>query len=59
MTGNKNLFFTFRKYDTKQYVTVVNNERMKIIGDGSIKILSKIIPNILLIKNYTSNLLSI
>jgi hypothetical protein len=38
---------------------VANNERMKNIGDGSIKILSKIIPNILLVKNCASNLLSI
>jgi hypothetical protein len=59
MTGNKNLLFNLRKYNTKQYVTVANNERMKIIGDGSIKILSKIIPNVLLVKNCASNLLSI
>jgi hypothetical protein len=38
MTRNKNLLLKFRKYDTKQYVKVVNNERMKIIGDGSIRI---------------------
>jgi hypothetical protein len=59
MTENKNLLFNFRKHNTKQYVTVANNERMEIIGDGSIKILSKIIPNVLLVKKYASNLLSI
>jgi GAG-pre-integrase domain len=54
MTGNKIFLTNFRKYDTKQYMTVANNEKMEIIGDGSIKILSKIF-----VKNYASNLLSI
>jgi hypothetical protein len=40
-------------------VTVANGERIKIIGDDSIKIYSKIILKVLLIKNYASNLLSI
>jgi hypothetical protein len=40
-------------------VTVVNGERMEILGDGSIKVFSKIISNVLLFKNCASNLLSI
>jgi hypothetical protein len=56
MTGNKNLLFNFREYDTKQYVKVAKNERMEIIRDGSIIILSIIISNVLLVKNCASNL---
>jgi asparagine N-glycosylation enzyme membrane subunit Stt3 len=56
---NKSLLHNFRKYDIKQYVTVINGERMEIIGDGSIKIYSTIISKVLLVKNYASNLLSI
>jgi hypothetical protein len=59
MIGNKNLLLNFREYDTKRYVKVVNNERMKIISDDSIRILSRIIPNVLFVENYASNLLSI
>jgi RAB protein geranylgeranyltransferase component A len=58
MIGNKNLLLNFREYDTKRYVKVVNNE-MKIISDDSIRILSRIIPNVLFVENYASNLLSI
>jgi hypothetical protein len=59
MTRNESLLHNFRKYDIKQYVTVVNGEIMKIIRDGSIKIYSTIISKVLFVKNCASNLLSI
>jgi LPS O-antigen subunit length determinant protein (WzzB/FepE family) len=59
MTKNNNALFNFRQYNTKQYVRVVNNERMKIIVVGLIIFCSKIILNFFFVKNYTSNLLSI
>jgi hypothetical protein len=59
MTRNESLLHNFRKYDIKQYVTVVNGEIMEIIRDGSIKIYSIIISKVLFVKNCASNLLSI
>jgi hypothetical protein len=41
MIGNENLLVNFNKYNTKQYVTDANGERMKILGDGSIKVFQK------------------
>ena len=59
MTGNKNLLDNFEKYETKQFITVANGDKMEILGKGSITIFEKIIPNVLFIKDCTSNLLSI
>jgi hypothetical protein len=49
----------FQPLETKKFVTVANGEQMEILRDGSITILSRKIPNVLLVKNCASNLLSI
>jgi hypothetical protein len=59
VTENESLLHNIRKYDIKQYVMIANGERMKIIRDDSIKIYSTIISKVWLVKNCTSNLLSI
>jgi hypothetical protein len=59
MTGNKTLLHNFVSSTTTQYVTVANGNKMEILGFGSIKIFSKIISQVLLVKNYASNLLSV
>jgi hypothetical protein len=41
MTENKNLLENFNELTIKQYVTVVNGEKIKILGDDSIIIFSK------------------
>jgi hypothetical protein len=59
MTGNKTLLHNFVSSTTTQYVTVANGDKMEILGFGSIKIFSKIISQVLLVKNCASNLLSV
>jgi hypothetical protein len=59
MTENKYLLYNFKKCETNQYVTVVNGEKIKILGYGSINLFSTKISNILLVQNCASNLLSI
>jgi hypothetical protein len=59
MTENKYLLYNFRKYETNQYVTAANDEKIKIFGYGSINLFSKEISNILFVQNCASNLLSI
>jgi hypothetical protein len=51
MTGNKNILKIFNAFSTKQYVMVVNGEKIKILCDGSIIIFSKKISNVLLVKD--------
>jgi hypothetical protein len=59
MIGNRNILETFNKFSTKQYVTVVNGEKMEILGDGSITIFLRKVSNVFLVKDCASNLLSI
>ena len=59
MTGNINLLNSFKNYETKQFVTVANGDKMEILGEGSINIFSKIIQNVLYVKDCSSNLLSV
>jgi hypothetical protein len=59
MTGNKNILENFNEFSTKQYVTVANDKKIEILGDGSIIIFSRKISNVLLVKDGASNLLSI
>jgi aspartyl-tRNA synthetase len=59
MTGNKNLLFNYKHVEGKQFVMVVNGDKMEILGSGSINIFSKIISNVLHVSNCASNLLSI
>jgi hypothetical protein len=59
MTGNINLLQNYKQFKIKQFVMILNGDKMKILGEGSIVIFSKNIANILFIKNYASNLLSI
>jgi hypothetical protein len=49
MMGNKYLLYNFKKYETNQYVTVVNGGKIKILGYGSINIFSKEIPDVLFV----------
>ena len=59
ITGNKNLLNNYKKIETKQFVIVANGEKMEILGNGSISLLSRKISNVLHVNNCTSNLLSI
>jgi hypothetical protein len=59
ITGNKNILENFNEFSTKQYVTVANDKKIEILGDGSIIIFSRKISNVLLVKDGASNLLSI
>jgi hypothetical protein len=47
------------KWNTNQFVTAANGGKIKIIGSGSINLLSKEISNVLHIEKCSSNLLSI
>jgi hypothetical protein len=49
MTGNKILLNNYKNFETKQYVIVVNGEKMEILGNGSIDLFSRKIQNILYI----------
>jgi hypothetical protein len=59
MTGDKNLLNNYKHHDGKQFVIVANEDKIEILGRGSINLFSKNISNILHIKKYASNLLSI
>jgi hypothetical protein len=59
ITRNKNLLNFFTNWNTNQFVTVVNGEKMRIIGSGSIDLFSRNIPNVLYVQNYPTNMLSI
>jgi hypothetical protein len=59
ITRNKNLLDNYENWNKVQFVTVVNGEKIKILGSGSIKLFSKNIFNILHVQNCSSDLLSI
>jgi GAG-pre-integrase domain len=59
ITENKILLYNYENWNKVQFVTVANGEKIKILGSGSIKLFSKKISNVLHVKNYSSNLLSI
>jgi hypothetical protein len=59
MTGNKTLLNNYKIFKTKQYVIVINGEKMEILGNDSIDLFLRKIQNILYVKRCTSNLLSI
>jgi hypothetical protein len=59
ITPNPLYYFWGVTCETNQYVTIVNGEKIKILGYGSINLFSTKISNILLVQNYASNLLSI
>jgi hypothetical protein len=47
ITENKKLINNLINWDTTQFVTVANGDKMKIIGSSSIDLFSKKIPNVL------------
>jgi hypothetical protein len=51
ITKNNTLLKKFTNWNTNQFVTVVNGEKIRIIGSGSIDIFSKNIPNVLYVQN--------
>jgi hypothetical protein len=59
ITGNNELLQNYVKWNTNQFVTVANGEKMKIVGSRSINLFSKEISNVLHVEKYSSNLLSI
>jgi hypothetical protein len=59
ITGNKNLLHNYENWNKVQFVTVVNDEKIKILGSCSIKLFLKNISNVLHVQNCSSNLLSI
>jgi hypothetical protein len=59
MTGNKNLLLNYKHLEGKQFVIIANGDKMKILGSASINIFSKIILNVLHVKNCVFNLLSV
>jgi hypothetical protein len=59
ITRNNELLQNYVKWNTTQFVTVINGEKMKIIGSGSINLFSKEISNVLHVDKCSSNLSSI